>query len=100
MDDVIVVIGAGSTGQALARRVSSGKQVADNAQAAATVIRNAGFDVSTATVDASFRQSIEALVDTATSIGDVAGPTDAAGVPPSRSPPEAIVSVDHERISH
>ena len=59
MSEVIVVVGAGSIGQAIARRVSAGKQVvlADlhggNADAAAAVMRDAGFDVSTATVDVS-----------------------------------------------
>jgi predicted dinucleotide-binding enzyme len=47
----VVVIGAGSIGQAIARRVSSGKHVVlgdqndENAQAAAEVMRDAGFDV-------------------------------------------------------
>jgi predicted dinucleotide-binding enzyme len=56
MSDVIVVIGAGSIGQAIARRVSAGKHVAladlrlENAEAAADVMHNAGFDVSTTTV--------------------------------------------------
>ena len=68
MGEVIVVIGAGSIGQAIARRVSSGKQVllADlhqgNADAAAEVLSNAGFEVSTATVDVSSRESVHALV--------------------------------------
>jgi len=59
MTDVIVVIGAGSIGQAIARRVSAGKKVlladlkADNSAAAAKVLSVAGFDVSTATVDVS-----------------------------------------------
>ncbi|MFZ2058334.1 MAG: saccharopine dehydrogenase NADP-binding domain-containing protein [Acidimicrobiales bacterium] len=63
MSEVIVVIGAGSIGQAVARRVSAGKHVvlADlnpgNADAAAEVMRDAGFDVSTATVDVSLRES-------------------------------------------
>jgi predicted dinucleotide-binding enzyme len=49
MSDVIVVIGPGSIGQAIARRVSAGKHVllADlrlkNADAAAEVLSNAGF---------------------------------------------------------
>ncbi|MFI5041906.1 MAG: saccharopine dehydrogenase NADP-binding domain-containing protein, partial [Acidimicrobiales bacterium] len=61
MSEVIVVIGAGSIGQAIARRVSAGKHVVlsdlhrDNADAAAEVMRNAGFDVSTAAVDVSSR---------------------------------------------
>jgi NAD(P)-dependent dehydrogenase (short-subunit alcohol dehydrogenase family) len=77
MSDVIVVIGAGSIGLAIARRVSAGKRVvlADlrpgNADAAAEVMRDAGFDVSTATVDVSSRDSVHALVDTATRLGDV-----------------------------
>ena len=72
MTKVIVVIGAGSIGQAIARRVSAGKHVLladlrqENADAAAEVLRNAGFEVSTATVDVSSRESVHALVETAT----------------------------------
>ena len=57
----VVVIGAGSIGQAIARRVSAGKHVVladlriENAEAAAEVFRDAGFDVTTATVDVSAR---------------------------------------------
>lgn len=53
MSDVVVVVGAGSIGQAIARRVSVGKHVVladlnqDSADAAAEVLSNAGFDVST-----------------------------------------------------
>ena len=68
MSEVIVVIGPGSIGQAIARRVSAGKQVllADlrqkNADAAAEVLSNAGFEVSTATTDVSSRDSVRQLV--------------------------------------
>ena len=68
MSEVAVVIGAGSIGQAIARRVSAGKHVVladlrlDHADAAAQVMLDAGFDVSTATVDVSSRQSVHALV--------------------------------------
>ena len=64
MDNVIVVIGAGSIGQAIARRVSAGKHVLladlrqENADAAAKVLKDAGFKVDTATVDASSRRSL------------------------------------------
>ncbi len=73
MSEVIIVIGAGSIGQAIARRVSAGKHVVladlqdENADAAAEVLRDAGFDVSTETVDVSSRESVHALVETATS---------------------------------
>jgi NAD(P)-dependent dehydrogenase (short-subunit alcohol dehydrogenase family) len=100
MTDVVVVIGAGSIGQAIARRVSAGKKVLladlrqENADAAAKTLSDAGFDVSTATVDVSSRQSVEALVGKATSLGEVAGLIQAAGVSPSQAPIEAILKVD------
>ena len=100
MSNVIVVIGPGSIGQAIARRVSAGKHVVladlhqNNADAAAEVMRNAGFDVSTTTVDISSRQSVTALIETATSHGDITGLIHAAGVSPSQAPPEAILTVD------
>src|SRR3954465_7644370 len=100
MSEVIVVIGAGSIGQAIARRVSAGKHVvlADlhqaNADAAAEVMRNAGFDVTTATVDVSSRESVHALVETATTLGDVTGVIHAAGVSPSQATPATILAVD------
>jgi len=100
MSDVIVVIGAGQIGQAIARRVSAGKHVvlADlhkaNAEEAAEVLANAGFDVSTTTVDVSSRESVRALVQTATALGDVTGVIHAAGVSPSQATPEVILAVD------
>ena len=100
MTEVIVVIGPGSIGQAIARRVSAGKQVvlADlrkvNADTAAEVLSNAGFEVNTAIVDVSTRESVHALVQTATSLGDVTGVIHAAGVSPSQASPETILSVD------
>ena len=100
MSDVTVVIGAGQIGQAIARRVSAGKHVvlADlhqgNADAAAEVLANAGFEVSTATVDVSSRESVHALAETATALGDVTGVIHAAGVSPSQATPEAILAVD------
>lgn len=100
MTDVIVVIGAGSIGQAVARRVSSGKHVLladlrlENAEKAAKVLADAGFEVSTATVDVSSRDSVHALVETATGLGDVAGLIHAAGVSPSQASPETILKVD------
>jgi NAD(P)-dependent dehydrogenase (short-subunit alcohol dehydrogenase family) len=100
MNHVTVVTGPGSIGQAIARRVSSGKHVvlADlhqgNADRAADVMRNAGFDVSATTVDVSSRDSVLALVETATKHGEVTGLIHAAGVSPSQAPIEAILAVD------
>jgi NAD(P)-dependent dehydrogenase (short-subunit alcohol dehydrogenase family) len=100
VSDVIVLIGAGSIGQAIARRVSAGKHlvVADlrqeNADAAAKTLSEAGFDVSTTSVDVSSRPSIHALVEMATSIGPVTGVIHAAGVSPSQATPATILKVD------
>src|SRR3954471_16377389 len=79
MTTVIVVIGAGSIGQAIARRISAGKHVLladlrqENADAAAQVLSDAGFEVSTASVDVSSRASVQALVGMATALGDIGG---------------------------
>ena len=100
MQKVIVVIGPGSIGQAIVRRVGAGKHLLladlrqENADAAAKTLSEAGFDVTTTTVDISSRASIEALVATATSIGEIHGLIHAAGVSPSQASPETILKVD------
>ena len=100
MTNVIVVIGAGSIGQAIARRVSAGKHVLladlrqENADAAAKVLSDAGFEVSTAIVDVSSRKSVHALVETAAAIGTITGVIHAAGVSPTQASPATILKVD------
>ena len=100
MSDVNVVIGSGSIGQAIARRVSVGKHVVladlreQNAAAAAKTLSDAGYDVSTAVVDISSRESIQALVKKASSIGPIVGMIHAAGVSPSQASPATILRVD------
>lgn len=98
--DVIVVIGAGSIGQAIVRRVGSGKHIVladlrqENVDIAAKILHDAGFNVSSSTVDVSSRTSVQALVKTATSFGDITGMIHAAGVSPSQALPETILKVD------
>jgi NAD(P)-dependent dehydrogenase (short-subunit alcohol dehydrogenase family) len=100
MKEVIVVIGPGQIGQAIARRVGAGKHVLladlreENAHAAAEVMENAGYEVSVATVDASSREAVHALVEKAVSLGKVTGLIHAAGVSPSQASPEMILKVD------
>ena len=100
MKNVIVLIGAGAIGQAIARRVSAGKHILladlrqDNLDAAEKVLSDAGFEVSTAIVDVSSRQSVHALVDAATALGTVTGVIHAAGVSPSQAAPVTILKVD------
>jgi NAD(P)-dependent dehydrogenase (short-subunit alcohol dehydrogenase family) len=100
MNNVIVVIGPGSIGQAIARRVGAGKKVVladlrlENAEAAAKVLGDAGFETVTATVDVSSRTSVHALVQAATALGDITGVIHAAGVSPSQASPPTILKVD------
>jgi NAD(P)-dependent dehydrogenase (short-subunit alcohol dehydrogenase family) len=98
--NVIVVIGAGLIGQAIARRVGAGKHIVladlrqENADTAAKIFNDAGFSVSTTKVDVSSRASVQALVETAKSFGEIFGVIHAAGVSPSQASPETILKVD------
>ena len=100
MKDVIVVVGTGSIGLAIARRVGTGKHLLlanlhdDLLHAAATTLKNAGFEISTANVDISSRKSVHSLVEKATSLGNVTGTIHAAGVSPSQASIETILKVD------
>jgi len=100
MKEVVVVIGAGQIGQAIARRVGVGKHILladmrpENANAAAAVLENAGYEVSVATVDASSRAGVHALVEKAAGVGDITGLIHAAGVSPSQASPATILKVD------
>ena len=58
------------------------------------VLENAGYEVSVATVDASSREAVHALVETATGLGDVTGLIHAAGVSPTQASPATILKVD------
>lgn len=100
MKNIVVVIGPGQIGQAIVRRVGIGKHVLladmrrENAEAAAEVMANAGYDVSVATVDVSSREAVHALVEAATGLGEVTGLVHAAGVSPSQASPATILKVD------
>ncbi|NGP53529.1 SDR family oxidoreductase [Thioalkalivibrio sp. XN8] len=100
MKSVLVVIGPGSIGAAIARRLGAGKHllVADlreeNARAAEQALLDAGFQVSAATVDITDPPSVRALAEQAAGMGAVTGLVHAAGGSPSMSRPELVVRVD------
>lgn len=100
MSNVVVVIGAGQIGLAIARRMSAGKHVVlvdrapVHAATAADALSNAGFTVSTATVDVAVRSTVEAFVEQASALGDVTGVIHAAGVSPTQASPATILAVD------
>lgn len=87
-------------GTAVARRVGAGKHILvadlreENALAAEQVLLDAGFQVRTATVDITQRQSVRALAEKAAGIGAVTGLVHAAGGSPSMTRPELVVRVD------
>ncbi|MGB7964350.1 MAG: SDR family oxidoreductase [Propionicimonas sp.] len=100
MSEVVVVVGPGQIGQAIARRVGAGKHVLladlkpEHAEAAAEVFRDAGFEATTAAVDVSSRESLHALVEQAVALGAVTTLIHAAGVSPSQASPATILKVD------
>lgn len=106
MTHVTVLIGAGSIGQAIARRVAVGTTVLladineDAAKAAATLLTSAGFQTTTAHVDVSSATSVRELADTATQLGDVVHVVQTAGLSPAQATPEAIIAVDLVGTAH
>lgn len=100
MSDVVVVIGPGQIGQAIARRVGAGNRllVADlkqeNADAAAATLSGVGFEVEARTVDISSRESVHALAQHAATLGHITRVIHAAGVSPSQAPVPVVLRVD------
>ena len=100
MKEVAVLIGSGSIGQAIIRRVGAGKHVVlgdlkiEAANTAAEILENAGFEVSTVAVDISSRESILNVIEHAQKFGAIKNVINAAGVSPSQAPVSAILKVD------
>ena len=100
MKEVVVLVGTGPIGQAIARRVGAGKKIIlgdlklEAAQKTAEILENAGFDTSAISVDISSRESILKLVEYAQKFGSVKNLINAAGVSPSQAPVAAILKVD------
>ena len=99
-DDVVVVIGTGGIGLAIARRQGAGKSVLladfnqDTLKSAANELTGLGHRVTTQTVDVSSRDSVRSLVGTAQKLGQVVQIVQAAGLSPAMAPAEAILKVD------
>ena len=99
-NDVVVVIGAGGIGVAIARRQGFGKTVllADFnpkiLQAAADAMKAASYVVETQIVDVASRASVRALADKAASLGAVMQVINTAGLSPNMATPEKVLEVD------
>jgi NAD(P)-dependent dehydrogenase (short-subunit alcohol dehydrogenase family) len=98
--DVLVVIGAGGMGLAIARRAGSGRSVllADVSEAAldsaVTALRDEGHQVTGRRTDVSVRESVAGLADFAAGLGPVRYIVHTAGVSPAQAPVQAILDVD------
>lgn len=66
----------------------------ENADAAAKILSETEYDVSTTVVDVSSRESVHSLVRTASAIGEIVGVIHAAVVSPSQASPGTILKVD------
>jgi NAD(P)-dependent dehydrogenase (short-subunit alcohol dehydrogenase family) len=97
---VVVLIGAGSIGQAIVRRIGAGKHVVladkrlEAAQTAAQTLEDAGFETSAIAADLASRESILSLIEHAQKFGDIMNLVNAAGVSPSQASVETILKVD------
>lgn len=98
--NVVLWIGAGQIGMAIARRIGYGKKIIvgdkspENAQAIAKIMTDAGFDCEWVEADLSSRDSIRALIAKGQEFGPIEFLINAAGVSPSQAPIEAILKVD------
>lgn len=98
--EVVVLVGSGQIGQAIARRVGAGRHIVladlkqEHAGQAAKVLEDARFETSTLAVDISSRQSIIELIEHAKQFGAIKYLIDAAGVSPSQAPVSQILKVD------
>lgn len=99
-NEVVVLFGAGLIGEAIVRRVSSGRKllIADYSEEKLNDMKenleNAGFDVETIKADLSSRDSIMEVVKKAQSLGDIMGLVNAAGVSPSQTTAKRVLDVD------
>lgn len=98
--DVAVLLGTGSIGQAIIRRIGAGKHVVladlkqENADKAAKILEDAGFETSTIAVNLGSSDDILALTEHAQSFGAVKHLVNAAGVSPSQASVQDILRVD------
>ena len=98
--EIAVIIGSGSIGVAIGRRVGVGRHVilADfNEQTmagVADILRGEGYDLSTHRIDISDKDSVAKLADDAAALGDVTRVVIAAGVSPVQASTERVLHVD------
>lgn len=106
MLDVLVVIGVGGMGQAIARRLGAGRQLllADfdekALERAADTLDGDGYAVRTQAVDVGSSASVADLAENAAALGPVRQVAHTAGLSPVQAPVEAILRVDLAGVAY
>ncbi|MBR2648788.1 MAG: SDR family oxidoreductase [Sediminibacterium sp.] len=98
--DIIVLVGAGQLGLAIARRMAYGNKIfvgdwkLENANSITNILKEAGFDAAPFEVDISSKESVLQLIVAAHTQGEISTFINAAGVSPSQASIEQILKVD------
>ncbi len=98
--EVIALLGAGSMGTAIVRRIAAGRKFLlgdiseKNLEKVSREFQYSGYDVETMIVNALEKESVEAFAEKAASLGDVMYFIDTAGASPNQASPEHILALD------
>ncbi len=98
--DVIALLGAGSMGTAIVRRIAAGKKILlgdiseKNLEQVKHELQYSGYDTETCVVNALDKESVGAFAEKAASLGSVKYFIDTAGASPSQASPEHILKLD------
>ncbi len=98
--EVIALLGAGSMGTAIVRRIAVGRKILlgdiseKNLEKVSHDFTYSGYDVETMVVNALERESVEAFAQKADFLGDVMYFIDTAGASPNQAKPEHILALD------
>ena len=94
---VIALLGAGSMGTAIVRKIAAGRKILlgdiseANLERVSHDFRYSGYDVETMIVNALEKESVEAFAEKAASLGDVMYFIDTAGASPHQTNPAHIL---------
>ncbi len=100
MQNVMLLVGAGQIGMAIARRMGYGMKIIigdkslKNAEEIAAAMKDAGFDTLALEMDLSNRESIQNMIAVAMKYGNITMLVNAAGVSPCQASIETILKVD------
>ena len=100
--EVVALLGAGSMGTAIIKRISTNRTILlgdineDNLKAREKELKYNGYAVETQIVDAMDAESVEAFAKRASELGDVKYYIHTAGASPNQASPEHIINLDPE----